>query len=550
MSRILNLDKSPASAEIDPFSLVPGSIFRLVPALLVLVQLAAQNHEVGSAVCEPCHRAIYQTYTRTPMALSAGRVGSGAFREKFDKSEFSHDRSGVRYRVSTERKGYFFDFDKAAPEATIHGSKPLEFFIGSGAVGRSYLFAVDGFLYQAPVSYYSGPSSWGLSPGFQHYDRLYLTRPVEPTCLQCHASRLQPLPGTQNGFASEPFLEGGVSCERCHGPGQSHIARMKSGPTGASREIVNPTKLDPDRRDSVCAQCHLSGEASVVKKQGFRPGERISDYLAVFVRSGGSPGMKVTSHFEKLSQSACKRASGDRLWCGTCHDPHSPPAELRKKCLDCHEPAACKERPAARLQNHDDCVRCHMPRNPVADVEHAVYTDHSIPKRPRSAQPPPSRNLTLVPFGRAKASIRDLALAYASLPEAGDRPRTLKLLRSALAEAPDDIEVLLHLAYLSSEDKAIPLYEKVLRADPNQVVAAVNLGSALIARGHVARAISLWKDALAKSPGLEPARINLASAQFRAGDSTSAEATLVKALGLNPDNAVARKLLAKIRQSQ
>jgi predicted CXXCH cytochrome family protein len=325
---------------------------------------------------------------------------------------------------------------------------------------------------------------------------------------------------------------------------------MKSGRIGAPREIVNPAKLDPDRRDSVCAQCHLSGEVSVVKARSFQPGERIADYLTVFVRSGGSAGMKVTSHFEKLSQSACKRASGDRMWCGTCHDPHSPPGELRKKCLNCHEPAACKERPAVRLQRKDDCIGCHMPRNPVADVEHAVYTDHSIPKLPRSAPAAATRDLTLVPFGGSKASTRDLALAYASLAAPGDQPRIRKLLLAAQAEAPDDVEVLLHLAYLSNHDEAIPMYEQVLRTDPSQVVAAVNLGSVLMKRGQVTRAIALWKDALARSPGLEGATLNLASAQFRAGDLAAAEATLVKALGLNPDNTLARKLLGEVRQAR
>ena len=47
----------------------------------------------------------------------------------------------------------------------------------------------------------------------------------------------------------------------------------------------------------------------------------------------------------------------------------------------------------------------------------------------------------------------------------------------------------------AGQEQAIPLYEQVLRADPGRVVAAVNLGSALIERGQVARAIGLWKDA-------------------------------------------------------
>jgi tetratricopeptide (TPR) repeat protein len=141
-------------------------------------------------------------------------------------------------------------------------------------------------------------------------------------------------------------------------------------------------------------------------------------------------------------------------------------------------------------------------------------------------------------------------LAYASLAAPGDQPRIRKLLLAAQAEAPDDVEVLLHLAYLSNHDEAIPMYEQVLRTDPSQVVAAVNLGSVLMKRGQVTRAIALWKDALARSPGLEGATLNLASAQFRAGDLAAAEATLVKALGLNPDNTLARKLLGEVRQAR
>lgn len=531
--------------------MIPAS----VPVFLLLGLAAAGNHEAGSAACAPCHRAIYNAYSRTPMAMSSGRAGSSAFPEKFDGAEFSHERSGVRYRVSRERENYSFDFDKASPEATIHGSRPLEFFIGSGAVGRSYLFAVDGFLYQAPVSYYSGPGKWGLSPGYQQHDRLYLNRAVEPGCLECHASRLQPRPGTQNGFATPPFLEPGVSCERCHGPGESHIAKMKPGRTGASPEIVNPAKLDPSRRESVCAQCHLCGQARIVKAQSFRPGERISGYAAVFVWSGGDPEMKVTSHFENLARSKCKRAGGDRLWCGTCHEAHSTPSQsaFRTKCLQCHETAACKESQTRRRERQDNCIECHMPRNPVSDVEHAVYTDHSIPRRPRPFRASSGSGETLVPFGSSQASTRDLALAYASLAGIGYQSRAEKLLRAAQDESPDDVQVLLHLAYIygrtSREEKAIPLYERVLRADPAQTVAAVNLASALIKRGRAAEAMRLWKDALSRSPGLEAASLNLASAQFRSGDLSSAEITLVKTLNLNPDNSVARKLLADVRKA-
>jgi len=47
---------------------------------------------------------------------------------------------------------------------------------------------------------------------------------VLPGCLSCHASFLKVVAGTQNRFASPPFGEGGVACERCHGPGDARVA--------------------------------------------------------------------------------------------------------------------------------------------------------------------------------------------------------------------------------------------------------------------------------------------------------------------------------------
>jgi hypothetical protein len=92
---------------------------------------------------------------------------------------------------------------------------------------------------------------WDLAPGYNTYAYPFLTRPILPGCLNCHASFLKPIAGTQNRFATPPFDEPGIACERCHGPGERHIAQ----PTAAN--IVNPARLDPDCRDSICA--HRAG---------------------------------------------------------------------------------------------------------------------------------------------------------------------------------------------------------------------------------------------------------------------------------------------------
>src|SRR5260370_6081069 len=120
---------------------------------------------------------------------------------------------------------------------------------------------------------------------------------------------------------------------------------MKAGKLEGGASIVTPGKLAPEKRDSICSQCHLSGTVRVMAARkdwrSFHPGERLFDSVSVFVKADGSPGMTVTGHVETLAQSACKRAAGDRLWCGGCHDPHAMPKQAERagsvppKCLRC-----------------------------------------------------------------------------------------------------------------------------------------------------------------------------------------------------------------------
>ncbi len=242
--------------------------------------------------------------------------------------------------------------------------------------------------------------------------------------------------------------------------------------------------------------------------------------------------------------SACKRASGDKMWCGSCHDPHVLPsasqtrAWFRAKCLSCHSTRACSETQAARSKSSDDCVGCHMPKSEATDAQHVVFTDHSIPRRLRKDLLPASPNAELVAFGAMQASSRDLALAYGikaiGQSSGADRERALSLLEKAARTAPNDVEVLMFLAerYRNDEknDLARPLYERAIKLDPGQVTASVGLGGIMMERGEYAEAIRLWNDALSKNSGLELVRLNLAVALLKTGDTTAAISVLRNAL--------------------
>lgn len=530
-------------------------IFPLV-LLLAIASCAAGAEYVGSQACAPCHPAIYRSFLGTPMANGSGRVGTGEPRERLDRNEFQDSGGAFAYRVGQEAGSYFFEFRQQGTQQPIEGRRRLEYFVGSGAAARSYLLSYEGFLYEAPVAYYGSSASWKSAPGYAPLNYPYLTRPILPGCLACHASGIQRIQGTQNAYASPPFREGGVSCERCHGAGSDHIATGKP--------MLNPVKLAAAQRDSICEQCHLSGEIRVAKSGkddlAFRPGDRLADDLTVFVRSGSPSPMRVTSHAEDLAQSACKKASGDKLWCGTCHDPHFVPsadkkaAYFRSKCLTCHQASDCKAPQSTRLANGDNCVACHMPRNPPSDIEHVVFTDHSIRRRPR----PPGGSLPadadLVPFGGGAASTRDLALAYAMVGLREQNSiyieRAFQLLQQTVASGRADAPTLAYLAEFYRDRKddahALPLYEEAWRMDTTQYAVAAALGAYEMQRGDFEPAIRFWNQALAINPAMVLVRTNLATALLRTGHAEQAQTMLRMALEFQPSLQEARDLLNRI----
>jgi predicted Zn-dependent protease len=197
-----------------------------------------------------------------------------------------------------------------------------------------------------------------------------------------------------------------------------------------------------------------------------------------------------------------------------------------------------------------------MTKSAVADAQHVVYTDHSIPRRPRSGDSAPPGNMELVAFGGVQGTQRDFAMAYgiaaSRTSDAALRARAMAMLQEAERNSPDDVEVLLYLAELDRntdrEEAAIPLYQRAIRLDPAQVTASVGLGGILMERGRFAEAVRLWEDALSKNGGLELVRINMAMAEWRSGDVRAAEASLMKAVTLNPGFATPVELLQKLRE--
>jgi hypothetical protein len=497
--------------------------------------------------CAECHADIVASYSRTIMARA-----SAPATQDLVPGEFTHKPSGVHFRVYSEDGKAWMSYERPG-DPVVRGKRELTYSIGSGVKGKTFLFSEEGFLFETPINWYSQSSRWNMAPAYTEARQIPMTLPALTDCLNCHTSGLNPPEyGTENLYTGKPFADGGITCERCHGPGAAHASDGK-GP------IVNPAKLSPERRDAVCMQCHLEGSVAIEQRgrhlYDFRPGENISDYIHYFILNDDtSDKPRATSQFEALSVSVCKQKSGDKMSCTTCHNPHLEPAAsdkatyYRGKCLSCHGEAFGAKHHAERR----DCASCHMPQLPSAAVAHTEATDHRILKRPTSMQlvsGDSTLRLTSFPL-KVQASVRDLALAWQTLAQRGIKGASEnadRFLKQALTSEPDDPVILNSAAYVQQErgrfDEARQLYERALKLDPVSNDAATNLGVIEARDGHLARAVQLWQGAFQRAPHRSAIGMNLAMAFCAAGQTNEARRYVQEVLDFNPDLPNGKRLL-------
>ncbi len=514
------------------------------------------------ASCARCHADIYKRYLATPMANASGDAMQAVV-----AGGFTHAGSGVTYRVSVENGRAWLSYTR--PSTGLAGKKQLELFVGSGHRGRTYLFNTEGWWFEAPLNYYASTGGYDMAPNMHTVTQMPFTMPVDSGCLHCHASAVQmEEPGSINRFHSYPFLQGGITCEACHGDTAQHVA------SGGKAAVLNPDKLTPERRDAVCFRCHLEGESNV-KQPGrspaeFKPGDRLEDYVTYFIHQGApNADKRSVSEVEALGLSQCKRASGDRMTCTICHDPHGDPAPeqraafYRAKCLTCHaqEKFVSLASPHAHHPEQPDCTACHMPSQPTQDVAHTQTTDHRIPRIPGMYDSPAApvaagthpQWIPLVPVPGTTATQRDLAVATFNRIAAGDpgaAEAARPLLETARTHNPKDAQVLADLGWLDQQAghsrQAANDFLDALDVDPNMTEARTDLGVLFAQAGALDRAANDWRAAFERNPFISELGNDLAEVDCRLGRPADAEQTLRRLLLFSPDDHTAAHMLQQI----
>ena len=373
---------------------------KLSYAWLALITLAPgafaappQPRYVGSKACFGCHAAIYRSYTKTDMGRSMRPAADLRETDLPSDATTPLPRFNRVLRVYRDQTGWHQS--ESEPNVFVDEHQ-LDYVVGSGANGLTFLVRRGNYLFQAPLSYYSKVKKWDLSPGYEYADFAF-SRSTPEGCVLCHSGRAQPIPEHAGEYRDPPFLELAIGCENCHGPGEAHVKDPKRRST-----IVNPAKLTPRLAENICMACHQTGDARVLQPGktylDFRPGQWLIDTVAILkipAKSEEQHAQDLLEHNAAMQASRCFQGSGGKLSCLTCHDPHVEPGPaeassyFRAKCLTCHTVKSCKLPLAERQQKTpaDDCVGCHMPKRAIAMIAHSALTNHRIPATADEAPP-------------------------------------------------------------------------------------------------------------------------------------------------------------------
>jgi Flp pilus assembly protein TadD len=501
------------------------------------------------------------------VAAPATGADDGAGRVLFEAQGFEYSiaqRDGHVIHQETRRD--------ASGHIVARNEAEVQFAIGSGRQGVTYLIERDGFLFQSPMTWYPGTRRWDLSPGYDK-ENLHFYRPVQPNCLFCHANRVEPVAGTVNRYQPPIFQGQAIGCERCHGPGELHIKNPIVG-DGRERTIVNPAKLEPSLRDAVCEQCHLLGDWRVTRldhqSENYRPGSPFYQFWTVLEATTIPDANRFVGQVEQMHESRCFRASDGRLGCISCHDPHRRPAPeetvsfYRRRCLECHAEKGCTL-PAPVRQGRsrdDDCTGCHMPRSRSIEIRHTATTNHRIPRRHDAAdrssiatEGPRARQQPVVIFHRDLMDDRERAAAERDIGVAlcRDGPQgaafALPRLEQGLAARPDDLGAWeakgFALDLLGRGEEAKAAFQMALTKQPNRELALRGAAYAAMRRGWRDDAIAYWRRAIAISPWRPDYRAELATLYVQASDWRMAVEAARETLRQNPADIETRKRLVR-----
>ncbi|MBL7203078.1 MAG: hypothetical protein ISS63_01930 [Desulfobacteraceae bacterium] len=351
---------------IPKIPLIIGSIFALALAVIIITTIALKKEL-------PLEEARLEGKFKD--RAGATFVGSEACKK-------CHERTSLEWKTSLHSR--MMQNAKAYPEANIgdfeiasdvrkFDKKEVDYTLGS-QWKQQYLEKKGRDLMVFPAQYNVPTGKW----------KAYF--PDDPTkrawfqeCAGCHATGVSP--------EKKSFVEMGIGCESCHGPGSNHVEAV---PGFEIPTIIQAGRLTPAAAAQICGSCHTRGRdksgnyAYPVQYQRVRG---VANLRLYFDEAGSATtpeyfwpsGESKYSNQQYLDWKQSQHAKVGVV-CVTCHGVHKSRSKMTftgefaglpdvttartrlfgdQLCANCH--TAPQYRSVHRIHTFGSCVACHMP---------------------------------------------------------------------------------------------------------------------------------------------------------------------------------------------
>jgi len=319
----------------------------------------ADKEYVGSEVCGACHDRHYDGWKSTL---------------------HSRMEQVVIVTEGTDRNVHG-DFSSKDPDLTFT-LDDVDMLVGNRFKQR-YAKKIGDDYYMLPAQWnletkewvpYKPKKGWWAMEGL--YPDQWDKRPTSKLCEGCHTT----------GFDIKTKIpsERSIACESCHGPGSRHMASREA------EDIVNPARLDHERGNMICFQCHMSGRPPKGEFDvyawpvGYTAGADLKRYWGYSRPTGESVydlWADGFAHKNRVQGNTFVQSKMHRygVSCFTCHDPHGSrntsftlkSVETNSLCLTCHGENCPHAAFKAHISEHTRhtatgpgsiCIECHMPK--------------------------------------------------------------------------------------------------------------------------------------------------------------------------------------------
>ena len=315
--------------------------------------LAEPNTYIGSDTCRTCHLEHYDAWKRTLHSKMLQDVSKNedVIVTELDHSVMKEDFKKIEKKLKVPLDQIYF------PKR-----EDVLYTIGSQWKQR-YLVKKDGKYFIAPTQFNIDTGRW-----VNYHDHDWEKRPWLKKCGGCHATGVD--------LEKETFLEPGVGCEACHGPGSHHAALPAAESFGKRTNIVNPSKLTGGVAVQICGACHNRGKSTKVKGSGwpvgYRPGKALETYyrsIELDHKKKMYPGGLSKGHHQQYIDWKQSKHADSGVSCISCHVVHElgnpvfrgkTKLEGDRLCTSCHEQVARVG--AHSVHSFGNCANCHMPR--------------------------------------------------------------------------------------------------------------------------------------------------------------------------------------------